>query len=131
MTKTKGLLGYGILVVFAMVFLAVRYNFQGAAVHNAATYAPPRPETHHPLDIDAYVMARRFVKDRLVALRTAQFCSLEESRLQSDGSGDTWTITSCVDSQNRFSALVRTGFTVKIQYTGDDRWRLLSMVTDE
>jgi hypothetical protein len=75
------------------------------------------------LSVDAEVMAEQFVKDRLKAPSTADFSS-ESSK---DLGDKIYLVTGYVDSENSFSAKIRSSFTVKLQYSGNNNWNLLDI----
>ena len=61
-----------------------------------------------------YKFAQHFVREHLVSPKTAEFLPLNQAHCVRLSDGKTWRITSFVDSQNRFGAMVRTKFTVTI-----------------
>lgn len=75
-----------------------------------------------PDDIEAYVMCQQFVEDRLKAPATAGFPLSSEATIT--GGPSTWTVRSHVDAENSFGAQVRTQFTCRVSYQGNDRWLL-------
>ncbi len=75
--------------------------------------------------IGAFVYARFFVKDVLVAPRTAKFPGYSKDAVTYLGD-ETYRVRSYVDSQNSFGALIRTNYTVVIQ-KGDGKWILKSI----
>jgi hypothetical protein len=77
----------------------------------------------------AYLMCQEFVERRLKSPKTAEFARQSESAISSLG-GDTYTVTSYVDSQNGFGALVRSAYVCKIHYEGSDQWKLQDLVID-
>lgn len=69
---------------------------------------------------DAYIFSQDVVEGRLKAPRTAKFPFRDYSiRLQSDC---VYVVSSYVDSQNGFGALIRTHWVVKIQKLPEGRW---------
>jgi hypothetical protein len=82
----------------------------------------------------AFSVCTQFVKDRLKAPTTASF----RNYFEDDGevsvrvvSGDRYVVTSTVDSENGFGAMLRTGFVCTVTPTGGDQWRLVSLDIDE
>lgn len=67
----------------------------------------------------AQVMCEKFVKDRLKSPSSAEFDSEPGTR-----SGKAWVVEGVVDSENSFGAMIRSDFTCKIKYLGDDEWKL-------
>jgi hypothetical protein len=77
----------------------------------------------------AFYMCQTFVERRLKAPKTADFASKGDSSILDLGS-ETYKITSYVDSQNSFGALVRTKYFCKVHYKGDDQWQLQDLVIE-
>ncbi len=77
-------------------------------------------------EITAFVMSQSFVKRELVSPSSAKFPRFDKSMaIQVDE--DIWIITSYVDSQNKFGAMLRTNYIAKVKYLGNDEWRLLDL----
>lgn len=83
-----------------------------------------------PDQFTARVMCEKFVKDRLKAPASAEFAPGSETHTLAKGKG-AYKITSWVDSQNSFGAMIRTNYTCEVSYQGDDQWRLDKLTTDE
>lgn len=78
---------------------------------------------------EAYATARDEVLRRLVSPATAEFPGLwddylDHVALEHDG---TFRVSSYVDSQNRFGALVRTAFDVRLRREPDGAWSVLDV----
>jgi len=80
-----------------------------------------KPEPYIP-----YEFAKDFVRDRLVAPSTAKFMPISRVHYVLYPDQKTWRITSFVDSQNAFGAMVRTKWSVKLIET-KDTWKLLDI----
>jgi hypothetical protein len=78
-----------------------------------------------PVDEDALAtgMAERFVSERLACPATARFSPTPA--IERDG--NTWRVTSYVDSQNLFGATVRRHWTVTVKAHGLGQWELLNL----
>lgn len=88
------------------------------------------PEVYIPDSMDAYVMAKKFVEQSLKAPSTAEFASFSESKIQPIG-GDNWEVSSFVDSQNGFGAMIRTHFVITMSVNRDTKyWQTTSIKTD-
>jgi hypothetical protein len=72
--------------------------------------------------IEAYVMAQEFVNQRLKSPGSAVYPDYQDGYVQRIGN-NTYQITSYVDSQNGFGALLRSGWTATVQNAGNDRWK--------
>ena len=68
----------------------------------------------------AMVAAQTEVKSRLKAPSTAKFCS--SYNFDVSLSGNTWTVRGYVDAQNGFGATIRSNFTVRIKFTGKNKY---------
>lgn len=89
-----------------------------------------KPQPYSPDETDAWVMAKKFIKDKLKAPSTAEFPSMSESLIRYEGA-DNWTVKSYVDSQNSFEAMLRTKFTIKMSVNTETKyWTVTSLDTD-
>lgn len=86
----------------------------------------PRP----PDGSEAYYAARRYVTARLVCPSTASFSWKPEAAKLLTRDPEVWTVGGCVDSQNRFGAMTRKWWYVKIQHQPNDSWSLLEIEID-
>ena len=74
----------------------------------------------------AYVMMQNFVTKRLKSPGTAKFQFLDSENIENLGN-QTYRISSYVDSQNSFGAVIRTNFIGLIKQTSHEDWQLLSL----
>jgi hypothetical protein len=100
---------------------------------------PPTPSDTVNVDAwagkeqDAFLMSQRFVKDRLKAPASANFCDWPEPAAQYDAKTHTYSVTCWVDSQNSFGAMLRLNYVAKL---GQDdpaggNWRLIGLKTGQ
>lgn len=82
----------------------------------ASDGTPSSKATAQPTPFMAFVQCQAFVKSRLKAPATAQFPSKPLTAV--DAGANTYVITSTVDAQNGFGALLRNDWLCKTQYTG-------------
>ena len=75
----------------------------------------------------AYVMMQNFVKDRLRIPGSAKFELITEPDCQIEKGGFEYKISSWVDSQNSFGAMIRTRFFGTIRQIDRDNWGLVSL----
>ena len=77
----------------------------------------------------AYSVMEDFVKKRLKAPSTAKFPGMFDGKADhiTQLPNQTYKITSYVDAQNSFGALIRTRFIGEVQQTGEYDWQLLSL----
>lgn len=83
-----------------------------------------------PTEMDACYMAQQFVQENLRAPSTAKFPSCYDVSVTTL-SATQYSISSYVDSENGFGAMLRTGYTAKVEYVGDDKWNLIDLQFDE
>lgn len=77
---------------------------------------------------DACSMSQDFVKNNLKAPATAQFPMWTEENCAASHSGNDWTVTSFVDAQNGFGALIRSDYTARMTYHPErDTWTLTGL----
>jgi len=94
----------------------------------ACNWEPPPPHEHVPDKTEAYIMSQQFVKNCLKAPSTAKFPrAIEWEGHTTQIDSRTFLINSWVDSQNSFGAMLRTKFSCKVQYKGNDQWTCLDI----
>lgn len=92
---------------------------------------PAAPVVSQPVPIDAFVMCKQFVTDRLKAPATAVFPTYGDDGTQTDQlSSVQFRARAYVDSQNDFGANVRTHYTCTISSTGGKNWQLDDLKID-
>lgn len=76
-------------------------------------------------DIAAFVMSQSFVKEALKAPATAEFPMISDRGVSVAVKGNCkFTVVAFVDSQNSFGAMLRTKYSIDMEYLPDtDRWR--------
>ena len=91
----------------------------------------PKTATTFDMDFDAYVVAEGRVKDKLKSPSTAEFPNSKNANIQR-GADNIWIVSSYVDSQNSFGAMLRSNWVIRLQFTGDDperyeNWKTLEL----
>lgn len=82
-------------------------------------------------DDEAFAVAQKIVKENLKSPSTAKFCSILQASVSN--SGNKYTVTGWVDSQNSFGATLRTSFTVTysaIKHGGEIGYKEASVTFD-
>lgn len=82
----------------------------------------PKPKKEHST-ASASVMAEELVKQKLKSPGSAKFASVYDQQISDLGEGR-YRITSYVDSQNSFGALIRTNYVCTVKYAGENKWVL-------
>lgn len=75
----------------------------------------------------AAIIAKDYVKAQLVSPRTAKFEALATGKYYGDGK---YVVSSFVDSQNRFGAMIRSYYTCTLLFIGNGEWRLVDLVIE-
>lgn len=77
----------------------------------------------------AYIMSRRFVERSLAAPSTAKFPSFHDEGVHAAQAGECrFQVEAFVDAQNNFGAMVRTRYTIDMEYLPDSKsWRGTSL----
>ena len=76
--------------------------------------------------VTAFTMSQEFVKKELKSPSTAEFPANYKEACEFIGDS-TFIINSYVDSQNSFSAMMRTNYQVKVKYIGKENWSLIDL----
>jgi hypothetical protein len=104
-------------VLFCLFFIGVGLVLNATLPKSAAMNTTNR--------FAACDMAQDFVRDRLKAPSTAQFASCGGSDTTITHNSDDWAVTSWVDAQNGFGALIRSDYHVYMTYNpNSDTWTL-------
>lgn len=92
----------------------------------AGTSAPRAPDS-----VDAFIMCRQFMTDRLKAPKTAEFpLSNDPGVVVTRLDGAQFRVQGFVDAQNGFGAMIRTRYDCTVRHTGGDQWRLEALTTE-
>jgi hypothetical protein len=101
--------------------------FVGIVIVGIIVFSNIDDKPSQPDDIMAYVMAVDYVKIVLKSPSTAKFANSWDSTITKTDLY-TWTVTSYVDSQNGFGAMIRTNFTAVLKFSEDGaKCRLISL----
>lgn len=83
-----------------------------------------------PSATTALAMSHVFVERNLKSPSTANFAPMSQSTISDLGNGR-WRVVAWVDSENGFGAMIRSGYTAELRWTGGDDWVLDSLEFDE
>lgn len=75
------------------------------------------PVTDSSLKIDVWVCAQDIVEGKLKSPSSADFCSVIDASVYSNGSNN-YTVVGYVDAENSFGAIIRNDFIVTLTFTG-------------
>lgn len=113
-----------LLIISVVVIYGVKWLFFG----DNDKPQPQAQEQEEYSDIEAYVEAQFIIEEFLKSPATAEYPAVSNAtiqRLNDDG----FKVTSYVDSQNSFGAMVRSEWMVLFQYVGD-RVKIYQVVID-
>jgi hypothetical protein len=79
----------------------------------------------------AYTMMQEFVKRNLVSPASAKFQWITEPDCIIEKDGFDYSVSSWVDSQNAFGAMIRTRFSGVVRQIDKDNWELLALEFEE
>lgn len=68
-------------------------------------------------------VCEQFVENRLKSPGSADFSDTEAAT----GSGDVWTVSGAVDSENSFGGLVRNTYVCEVRHTTGENWTLVDL----
>ncbi len=77
--------------------------------------------------LGAFTIAQDFIESRLKCPRTAKWPWISYSKVTVHLGNGRYQISSYLDAQNGFGALVRTHFICTVEHIGGDRWRLVNL----
>jgi hypothetical protein len=100
------------------------YNdFENSEIHKSVqenkdeSYSNGTAVTDSNLKIDIWVCAQNVVEDNLKSPSSADFCSIVDASVYSNGNNN-YTVIGYVDAENGFGAVIRNDFTVTLTFTG-------------
>jgi hypothetical protein len=126
-SKVKGGCNFvGVLVFFGTILFIV------FALSGCTSSSSTPTSTSHDNASMAYVQAENFVKLSLKSPSTAKFPFFGEGK---ETTTDTYIVDSYVDSQNGFGAMIRSNFSITLQFIGGDpadqhNWKVLSFTVN-
>lgn len=89
----------------------------------------PQEKRHEELSSEAFVVSQDFIRKHLKAPSTSQFAAQRESEVVSTDD-TTFTVTSYVDAQNSFGAMIRSRYICEMRRIGENNWEMLSASID-
>ena len=125
LTKGEGITAIVVLVIFCLV----AYQAITSVPKNDSTAPAPvvsQPTRHS--DIDAYIDAQAIIEKTLKAPSTAKFPSSSHATVEHYAT-DGFKISSYVDSQNGFGAMIRSEWTVLFEYV-DEKLNIYQIIVD-
>ncbi len=115
-----------VVAVFVISVFALTKFIDSRIPTNAPSQSAQPAHEDKADEMEAIIMAEKIVKQKLVSPSSAKFPrSSETTAVKVDE--DTWVISSYVDSQNKFGAMLRTYYIAKVKYLGNDKWQLLDL----
>jgi len=102
--------------------LVIISSFIVIALVSCMSSSNDEPRKEHSTS-GASVMSEQFVLEKLKSPGSAKFASIFDQKIDDLGEGR-YKVTSYVDSQNGFGALVRTNYVCTLKYVGNDKWQL-------
>ena len=112
-----------ILIIFLLCVLSAcssTSNNNSTTTKQEHSTVEPKPK-HSPAE--ASVMAEQFAQKKLKSPGSAKFQSFLDQKIEDLGEGK-YKISSYVDSQNSFGALVRNNYTCTLKYIDNNKWQL-------
>lgn len=108
-----------VAVSIFMIYNAVQGNLE-----------PSTPRQYTPDSHDAFYMAKKLMENQLKAPATAEFAGYADSKVKQVAS-DVWEVTSFVDSQNGFGALIRTRYKMTMVVDRQtETWKVVTLETE-
>jgi len=105
-------------IIFTIIFIIISANQS----RSASNIYPIMGNT------DAFLVAKEFVSQKLKAPSTAKFPNSNHAEIINTGY-NRWRVTSYVDAQNTFGAMIRNNFTVLLSYNDSTNEWLLENIS--
>jgi hypothetical protein len=119
--------GIWVAILLVIIFATTWYSFTadtGPSVNHEST-----SNTKSYSDVEAFVEAEHIVSGFLKAPSTAQFPSMSDATIE-DLADNGFKVSSYVDSQNSFGAMLRSSWSVLFEYTPDDKVDIYQVIVD-
>ncbi|NLP59530.1 hypothetical protein [Lutibacter sp. B1] len=103
-----------IIILIALVFIGGDiYNRIVLGDDYGKEFNVPKNTSNYLSDNEAVYASQKFVESRLKSPKTADFQPMFQAKVKREN--DIYTITSYVDSQNGFGAIIRSNYIVKLK----------------
>jgi hypothetical protein len=120
-------------VAFGFVWVAMIYGgwtlITSTGGPSSSVSRPATAEQKTYSDVEALVEAEHIVSGYLKAPSTAQFPSMSDATIE-DLANNGFKVSSYVDSQNGFGAMIRSNWTVLFEYTDNDMVNIYQVIVD-
>jgi hypothetical protein len=117
--------GCGVVIVLSIV-LVVIINGISSCNNNASV----SHESDIPDNLNLCVTAHQYIEQLLKAPGSAKFPDCEASKIEGLGNNK-YRVTSYVDSQNSFGALLRNNYMILLEYKGKDKFQVIDVRINE
>lgn len=114
-------------IVVLLILVGVGYQMMHQVPKSSDVPTKVQPVEHS--DVDAYIDAQAVVTKTLKAPSTAKFPSSSHATVER-AENEGFKVSSYVDSQNGFGAMIRSDWTVVFQYTPDEKLDVWLIVVD-
>lgn len=112
-----------IAIVVGSLLLVIVVSVMGAVGGNTTASVARTPGRS-----DACFMSQKFVKQSLKSPTSAEFPAWTEANCKVKQAAGTWIVTSYVDAQNSFGAMIRSDYVVQMTHSaGNDTWTLVDI----
>ena len=111
---------WSVLVIFLIAVILFIVFLSSGENTKTSTPVSEKVNTSNVDDIDLHIQAQQFVLQGLISPSTAKFPALPSST-STDGKG-LYQVISYVDSQNGFSAMIRSDWSVTMRLTNGEEW---------
>lgn len=120
----------GAVIIGLIVLLIAMSMFGDSGGSSGGGGGSPTPTVNNGTQVGAYVVCQQFVEDRLKSPSSAEFGG-PYSRVTQTVSTGRYKVSTYVDAQNSFGAMIRTDFICEVTHTSGESYRLESLVMDE
>jgi hypothetical protein len=129
----KAFIGVGIIILIGVVCVGIYFPLKAGETAKSEIEIARKADAWKTRDNKtmAYVMMQEFVSENLKSPASAKFEWITEPACKISKEGFDYTISSWVDSQNAFGAIIRTRFSGVIRQVDKDNWQLLALEFEE
>lgn len=123
----------GVVGLF-VVLLFVIFSSSGKPSQPALAPVVEKPDTPENQDpIDVLIKSQSFMEDRLKAPQSAKWPYLGDKGVQVGFATKShhWVVSSYVDSQNSFGAMIRTLYVMSLEYIPGQGWKMADLQAGE
>ena len=124
--KNKNVMIWAMILIPIALFLQIRGCKDDLVREKQTQVSQVQVKPEHN-KLDAFTIAQDFIESKLKCPHTAKWPWISYSKVTVHLGNGRYQISSYLDAQNGFGALIRIHFTCVVEHISGDRWRLVKL----